>query len=246
MLKDIAMIAADTSRSLAYLHSLINNDLIPSKILFLRNSHSEAKPGQLKETEIIAGSIEKNGQWSEANFTFDTSLLQLIENFNIPYKILENNDINDPSVVSEIQRLEEKVLIYSGFGGILLRKPLFDTGKKFLHAHGGFLPDYKGSTTNYFSLLDDDSLGASTLFLNEQIDSGEVLHRKKFKLEKGRKEIDHVYDSAARCKVLVETLKNYESYGNWKIGEGSIDNSVGDTYFIIHPLLKHLAILDGE
>ena len=37
--------------------------------------------------------------------------------------------------------------------------------KKFLHVHGGYLPDYKGSTTNYYSLINENTIGASAIFL---------------------------------------------------------------------------------
>ena len=51
---------------------------------------------------------------------------------------------------------------------------------KFLHIHGGYVPAFKGSTTNYYSLLAEGQLGASAIFLTEDLDSGPKLHRQKF------------------------------------------------------------------
>ena len=48
---------------------------------------------------------------------------------------------------------------------VLLKEKILDTGKKFLHIHGGYLPDYKGSTTNYYSLINENTIGASAIFL---------------------------------------------------------------------------------
>ena len=55
-----------------------------------------------------------------------------------------------------------------------------------------------------------------------------------------RDQLDHFYDSAIRSRVLVMTLKNLQN--NIK-NDSEIDNSKGDTYYIIHPILKHIAIL---
>ena len=87
--------------------------------------------------------------------------------------------------------------------------------EKFLHVHGGFLPDYKGSTTNYYSLLAEGSVGATAIFLTVEIDSGPILNRCKFPVPPDTLEIDHIYDSAARAKVLIQTLKEYQEKGEF-------------------------------
>ena len=56
-------------------------------------------------------------------------------------------------------------------------------------------------------------------------------------------EIDHISDSEVRANTLVETLKNYSKSGTWNYELE--DNSGGETFFVIHPVLKHIAIL-GE
>ena len=48
-----------------------------------------------------------------------------------------------------------EIIIYSGYGGVILKEKVLSQGKKFLHVHGGFLPQYKGSTTNYYSILNE-------------------------------------------------------------------------------------------
>ena len=123
----------------------------------------------------------------------------------------------------------------------MLKDKILDAGKKFLHIHGGYLPDYKGSTTNYYSLIDENTIGASAIFLTKEIDCGPILLRKKFSPPKDRTEIDHNSDSEARAKVLIECLQNYVNSGSW---EYELENNHGgETFYIIHPVLKHLAIL---
>jgi len=243
IVNDIAMIAADTSRSRVYIQSLVRNNLLPSFILVLGDEDSTLMPGQINSFDY-----ENNNQhieishecWSEANNNLLEPIQETMAKSSIEFEQLETANINDPSVIKTIYNRIESTFIYSGYGGVILHKELFLTGKKFLHVHGGYLPNYKGSTTNYYSLIVDNNMGASSLFLNEDIDSGPLLHRKKFRPPQDRTQIDHIFDSAARAKVLIETLKEYLESGKFQYKE---DLRQGESYFIIHPILKHISIL---
>lgn len=244
-LSEVGMVAADTSRSRAYLQALARNGLMPGYVLVLDPASAQPLPGQLGKS--VAGaetqlSTETDECWSEARFDPSLPIRAQLEEMNIPYEVATSKDINDPAVVEIIRRSTASVFIYSGYGGVLLRQDVLATGKHFLHVHGGYLPDYKGSTTNYYSLIVEDTLGASSLFLSEEIDSGSVLLRRKFPPPANRQAIDHIYDSAARAKVLVETLQNFLKSGRWEFELPA--NVAGETYYIIHPVLKHIAILD--
>lgn len=222
ILNGIAMVAADTSRTLYYLEELIKSKLLPTYVLLLINTQVKLLPGQ-KSSDC------------------KSKLVKLLGDANIKYDISVNNDINSFDVVSQIEKRKEPVFIFSGFGGVLLRANILATGKKFLHVHGGYLPDFKGSTTNYFSLIHENTIGASSIFLTKDIDCGPVLLRRKFTAPKQRTDIDHIHDSEARAKVLIATLQNYVSDGKFNF---ELENNVGgETFYIIHPLLKHLAIL---
>ena len=96
------------------------------------------------------------------------------------FEIAPNGNINSDEIIKIIESRLEQVFIFSGYGGVLLEDRILDTGKKFLHVHGGYLPDYKGSTTNYYSLIDENTIGASAIFLTKEIDCGPILLRKKF------------------------------------------------------------------
>lgn len=243
-LNDIAMVAADTSRSRAYLQSLVENDLLPNFVLVLDEVSDKILPGQLENSQsAFAGkhNPEIEECWSEISLDLTKPIRALLDESGIPYDISVSGNINDASVVVALSRRKESVFIYSGFGGQLLRKDILNTGKLFLHVHGGYLPEFKGSTANYYSLIIEGTLGASAFFLNENIDSGPILLRRKFRPPMDLQNIDHIYDSAARAKVLVESLKNYLKCGGWEVE--TTDNSGGETYYIIHPVLKHIAIL---
>jgi methionyl-tRNA formyltransferase len=243
------MIAADTSRSRAYLRAMIRHQVYPSHVLIMKSTETASLPGQVQYSqnhEIILDlkSAYHDEVFSEADFDPFSSLTEVLESEGIPYDTLPSVDINSFEVGIVISNRPESVLVYSGFGGVLLTKELLSCGKRFLHIHGGFLPDYKGSTTNYYSLIEKNKIGASAIFLTDKIDSGPVLMRREFPPPKEKIKIDHIYDSAVRASVLVEVLKLYQLTGDWNI-EMESSNS-GHTYFVIHPVLKHIAILSRK
>lgn len=248
ILNDIGMIASDTSRSRAYIQALIRNDLLPAFVIVLQRGEPGTLPGQIsstanpKEQRYFAPELDEC--WSEAQFESTRSIFVDLESAGIPYTVLNTNDINDPTVTQCLAQRPELTYIYSGVGGVILRKDILGVGKNFLHVHGGYLPNYKGSTTNFYSLLDEGSIGASSLFLVEAIDSGPVILRRKFPAPINRLAIDHVYDAGARAKVLIETLQGYLRDKCWK--HELEENAGGETYYIIHPVLKHISILQGE
>ena len=224
-LLDLGMVAADTTRSIYYIKELIKNKLIPNYVLLLLNNDKKLRPGQKKGT-------------------LENELIRILSGAKIDFDVAPNSDINSEILIKIIENRPEKVFVFSGYGGVILKEKILESGKKFLHVHGGYLPFYKGSTTNYYSLINENIIGASAIFLTKDIDSGPILLRKKFSSPKNRIEIDHNADSEARAKVLIECLKNYLHFGYWKYDLK--DNNGGETFYIIHPVLKHLAIMSKE
>ena len=73
--------------------------------------------------------------------------LYTIHKAQLPYTLISTDSINSNSAIEAISKAEEGNLIYSGFGGQIIKKEVFDTGKTFVHVHSGILPNYRGSTT---------------------------------------------------------------------------------------------------
>ena len=123
------MIGADTSRTLFYLEELIKHDLKPNHIIVLINGNDDLLPG--KNTNELSSKI-----------------INILDSEKISYEISPNHNINSREVLDIIEQRSEPTFIYSGFGGILLKNDTLEIGKNFLHVQGGYLPNYKGSTTN--------------------------------------------------------------------------------------------------
>ena len=112
-----------------------------------------------------------------------------------------------------------------------------------MHIHPGKLPEYRGSTTIYYSLLQTNKVAATAIFLNEEIDKGNIICSKEYKFDFDAKLIDLVFDPLLRAEVLVTAMKLLSKNKNC---EKTQNHLLGTDYFIIHPILKHLAILKEE
>lgn len=244
-LSDIGMIIADTPRTKAYVQALVQNKLMPNFALIMKSDLDNPLPGQTADNTTDSVHVIPD-QFSKVGFVFNPSetLENTLTQSGIPLQYISTVDINSDEVIGAIQKRSETVFIYSGFGGAILRDKILGIGKRILHIHGGYLPDYKGSTTNYYSLINENKCGASSIFMEEEIDSGPVLIRRRFSPPEDRREIDYIYDSIFRAKVLVETIQKFsidDSRWHFEVP----NNSGGEIYFIIHPVLKHISILSN-
>ena len=77
--------------------------------------------------------------------------------------------------------------------------------------------------------------------MNKKIDAGDVILTKTYnKPEKGI-DVDYYYDSSIRSDLLVDVIEKYIKKG--EITSEKQESNYGETYFIIHPVLKHIALL---
>jgi len=237
MERKFGLIAADTSRTRAYLNGMKRSGLLPSLVIVLTEQQSNTLPGQSSEAEFDP---VIDSEWPEADFDPLQPLLLILEQMELSYKVVNTSDINHKLTIAALLESPLELFVYSGYGGALLKKDILRIGKNFLHVHGGYLPEFKGSTANYYSLIKYKTIGASAIFLTAEIDGGPVLKKMFFQAPKLLHLMDHIYDSAARTRVLISVLDDWvRQTENIQVDA----NKGGDTYYIIHPVLKHIAIL---
>ena len=232
------MVISDTSRSRAYIQLLLDKGSIPSTVFLLIPESSDVK----LHGNFIKTSFDESYEKFE-NFTFnpEVSVSETLDSAKINFKIIRAKSVNENNVIEVLKKSDEKVFVYSGFGGIILRKEVLSIDIIFLHVHGGYLPDYKGSTCNYYSIIEKNYIGAASIIMNEKIDGGPVLLTSNFKAPKNKLLIDHYYDPLIRAIVLVETI---DMFLNSDVPLKAIDNKkAGNMYYVIHPVLKHISIL---
>lgn len=230
ILEDVILLAATTIRTKAYLQEMIKSNFIPSFCIILTDSISTLK----EEKELDYAESEENRYFNERE-----PLLITLDNNSIKYILIENKDVNSAAVYESLCKLQQKYIIYSGYGGSILKAHLFQMNKKFIHIHAGELPAYRGSTTAYYSILDDKSISATAIFMNEGIDEGSIIVSRKYSVT--NENIDYIFEPHIRSLVLIEALKLYIEKKEFPVLDQKSEKV--ETYYIIHPVLKHIAMI---
>lgn len=232
ILNDVILLCGVSFRTYAYLQAMIKEGIYPKKCLVLE---------EIKENCVVK---RKNTETDNRYFRVDENLIELMERYGIEYQLLNTKDANSDIVFERLKNITEKYVIYSGYGGCILGERLFRINKKFIHIHAGILPQYRGSTTAYYSILKEDKIGATGIFMNEKIDEGDIILAKSFPIPEDNVDIDYIYEPWVRASVLTEIMKNY--LNTEKIEGGKQETNDEETYYIIHPVLKHITLLSLE
>lgn len=235
ILEEFALLASDTARTKAYLQAMIRENIFPGICVV----YSDNISGMKEEAEKYHISREE-----DKYFDRNIPILFSLNEAGISYLLLENKDINSEQMRDILLGLRQQYLIYSGYGGYILKEHLFHMDKKFIHVHAGILPQYRGSTTVYYSFLQEKEFGATAIFLSEGIDEGEMIAQEVFPVPEELVNIDYVYEPYIRSRVLIKALRQYLEKGELA-GIGQTTEGA-EIYYIIHPLLKHLAIAGIE
>lgn len=232
--KKIVMLAADTVRTSAYAQALANAGLEISSIGLIISD--TPKWGQ-------ASAPEKCNVSLESLFLPDVTVpaLSACRNLCDQVDVLRADSVNDLVCIRWLTEQAAQLAVFSGFGGELVKNSVLDIGVPLLHMHAGWLPEYRGSTTAYYSLLKEGTVGVSAITLTESIDSGPIVARSIYPPPSAGIDLDYCYDSAVRADLLVRVITNY-------VEKGELDRlpvesgSSGRDYYIIHPLLKHIVL----
>lgn len=155
---------------------------------------------------------------------------------------LKTGTINDPTVAESIVRRAPRLIIYSGFGGEIVAPDMLECSPPMLHLHAGWLPNYRGSTTMYYSMLCEENCAVSALLLQADIDTGHVLARRRYPLPPPGIDTDYLYDGIIRADLLVRVLEHRHRTNALPEPQPQ-NNAEATTYYIIHPVLKHIAQL---
>lgn len=231
-LQGMGLVAAPTARSQAYIQMLVAHGLHPEFVLLLGN-HDPGMP-------VTPPSPHR---WRGVTLVdLNESVAATCHRAGIRPHVIEASSINDTPAQSALRRLRPDTLIYSGAGGQIVSTETLGLGARFLHMHAGDIPNYRGSTTIYYALLNSVPPAVTAIFLDAQIDTGGILARQSYPAPDRSIDIDRVYDASIRADTLVRLLYGYTATGSFTPPLPQKQDE-GATYFVIHPVLKHLAIL---
>ena len=184
MQNNFIIIISLSQRSFEYLKNLKENNLIPIEIILLKKNSKNPIYNKLKAKK----------------FFFPEKKIKIFNTDNI-----------DNDVARYLKKNKVLNIVYSGYEGKIVKNKYILKSKNIIHSHSGKLPNYKGSTTIYYSILNEKKIFCSTIILNSHIDGGNILFQKKYPIPKNIFDIDGNYDNEIRAKNLIYTLKNYRS-----------------------------------
>ncbi len=232
----ILFLAANTPRSQAYAQAFAARGIALDQVI-LFDRPGAAQPGKaiLPPRPDIATAVPLPDP--------ALPLLQSLDRVAGEVRRIEAESVNDPTILEAVGAAGAGLVIYSGYGGQLVSRELLALGPPFLHAHSGWLPDYRGSTTIYYSLLAGKGCGVSVIQMVPAIDQGPILARRQYPAPPVGVDIDYFYDSAIRADLMAETVANWQKDRQFSMQDVGV---VGSDYYVVHPLLKHLALLSLE
>jgi methionyl-tRNA formyltransferase len=229
VMSDVICLLAETGRSRAYLDAMACHRLVPAAAILVKAPSAVSSPVEPRPSE---------------RFDNTTPVDAVLARMGIPTTVIEAESINDASVTEALRQFHQPYVIFSGPSGAVLGPSFFGQGKHYLHVHPGQLPQYRGSTPMYYSLLKEQRLVATALFLEQAIDTGEVLMSRSFAIPEDPMAIDQDYDPWMRAQTLVAVLEEYLREGRFHTTPQPQDQA--ETFFVIHPVLKHIAILQAQ
>lgn len=237
-LEGVWFLAGDTARSQAYAQAMVRRRIEPEGVLFFSESNQ-------RRVDRPTATVTKSSLQDLYLPDLQIPLLETCDRCGWPLQWIASDDVNDPRIAAEIRKVNPRLVIYSGYGGQIVQKATLALGPPFLHIHSGWLPEERGSTTLYYSLLRADSCSASAILLRETIDTGPILARKRYPKPLPGMDVDHCYDSAIRADLLIEMLSFYQKHGVLPEAVEQ-DSLIGTSHYVIHPVLKHLALLSVD
>ncbi len=184
---------------------------------------------------------------------FFKSTQEILDEHHLPYERIQVSSLNDPEFIALISNAPQTVALYVE-GGIL-RKPVLSTHVRFLHIHPGIVPLVKGSTCMLWSALVYQKVGMSCFYMNEGIDTGDVLLTREYPLpeillssrhlepqyaEARYLALEDYLGAAYRADVLRALLKQQPDPALWM--PQPQDRSAGKLYFHPHTLLLNKAV----
>lgn len=254
---NISLFLTNTPVGKAYLQLLLHHKMVPSKIVYLdwtniKKSDSfflkiyKKLPTYIQLSFFILH-FKRILNKNEFRFNIFTDVKTTLKKHKLDYISIKCDSINDKNVVKLIREMNEDILIYTS-GGIV-RKELFNTGKKVLHIHPGYLPYVRGSNGLLWSILVRDKPGFTCFFMNEGIDTGDIIMKKEYINPIIKKQkflsfflprkidllftqfaLEYYFDSYHRALLLIDVLSLYIETNDIKSEKQDLDE--GKTYYM--------------
>lgn len=238
VLDKVTLLVADTIRSRAYAQSLLVHGFQVESIIIITSS-SRSQWGQTdQQMEPPAGSGFGNIFIPDLRIPLENTCHAL----SARVEILDTGSVNEQPVIKKLKEIDPSLVVFSGFGGEIVHEDVLKCSGPFLHMHAGWLPDFRGSTTFYYSFLMTGNAGVSAILLSPGIDTGKIVAQDKYPLPPRDMNIDFYYDGMIRADMMIRVLDYYSIHRHLPLGRVQKEKE-GETYYIVHPVIKTISTI---
>ena len=153
-----------------------------------------------------------------------------------PDKLRDNQEIIDI-----IKSINPDIICVVAYGKIIPKEILDIPKYGCINVHPSLLPKYRGPAPIQWAILNgDETTGVTTMYLDEGMDSGDIILQEETKIEENETS-GELWDRLSKvgAKLLVKTLKQIE--------EGNAPRTKQGNEFILAPMLeKEMAKINWE
>lgn len=223
----------DSLRGRAYINAFLEKGLRPKGIVTIG--------GNQPFPDSFEAEAEKYG-YASKYFNPYVDISQLTTQ-NSTFIETEASSINDPEVQAGLAKCDSDYVLYTA-GGIVSEQTL-EASKPFIHIHPGVVPEYRGSTCFYYSLLEKAEVGATAFIMAKGLDEGPIILQKKFKINIPLAEdqghiFDYIVDQYIRMNTLSDVLQLFKDAHDIESFARSQNKGSLAPCYVMHPVLRRL------
>lgn len=261
-MKNTILLVTDNQISKAYIQALTAANHKPSRIVCLKVRNKRVSTirgvlraikktvvGEVKQSEPVwIKSFENYCLESDLTFPdFRTPFKEVLAASGAEVKWITVDDLDDEYLINYLKSKVTETNVIFGCGGLFLRKKIFSIGKRFIHVHPGVVPEVKGSDGMLWSALVRGRVGMSAFFMNEGIDTGDIIEVHEYDIPKlepsdnefNPRELIHYIDPVFRADALLKLFKKSLNPNNWSSIKQNPNE--GRTYYFMHSEIQKLA-----
>jgi methionyl-tRNA formyltransferase len=138
------------------------------------------------------------------------SVRRVAQHFGIPIEMPK--DINAPTFVARIRRLEPDLLVSMSSGQIFRRELLATAKDGCINVHSSLLPRYRGLLPTFWVLAKgEQETGVTVHLMDDHVDTGGILLQERVAIEPGETH-DSLLEKTKRLgpQLLLEALDHFE------------------------------------
>ncbi len=227
-MKNIPIIFDENPISRAYLKLFLKENLVSNQIIYLGNNFIFPSKIMLlfkfhKRNFYALELLKRKGidaflSQIENFFSLERNFIRDMFNFKNLYEFKSMDYIKSPSINSNLLIEKIKNSNHDAYliSGKQILKQVLKTEKKFIHVHPAYLPEIRGADGSLHSINKNNQYGSTAFFVNEGIDTGEIIYREKYEFK----------------KLKLENLKNFNVNDLYRLWFSFVDPIIRITNLI--------------